>query len=96
MVPPNGALRRRLAIDVDPLVIVGEVGKAVDHVLIDQAPVRHADLLTDAGFEAFRCVHAGTLDLGGVKECSKFAAGCQLSSSDLSAATSASGWSTMT
>ncbi len=88
-------LRRGLAVDVDPLVIVGEVGEAVDHVLVDQAPVRHADLLTDAGFEAFRCVHAVTLGLDGVKECSRVAAGCQASSTERSAAISASGWSTM-
>ena len=87
--------RRGLAVDVNPLVIVGEVGEAVDHVLVDQAPVRHADLLTDARFEAFRRVHAGTLDVDGVKEGSRVAAGCHASSSDRSAAMSASGWSTM-
>ncbi len=95
MVPPNGAFCRGLAVDVNPLVVVSEVGEAVDHVLVDQAPVRHADLLTDAGFEAFRCVHAGTLGLDEVKEGSWVAAGCQASSSDRSAAMNASGWSTM-
>ncbi len=36
-----------LYIDVDPLVVAGGLGEAVDALLVDQHPVGHAQLLAD-------------------------------------------------
>ena len=36
-----------LDVDVDPLIVVGELGKRVDHLLGDLAPLARAELLPD-------------------------------------------------
>ena len=40
-------LRRRRRVDMDELVILGHVGEGVDPRLVDQDPVRDADLAAD-------------------------------------------------
>ena len=49
MVPPNGVFARGFRVDMDELMILGDVGEAVDPRLIDQDPVGDADLAADAG-----------------------------------------------
>src|ERR1700760_2272993 len=48
--------RGALGVDVDPLVILGVVGEAVDPLLVDLEPLAGADLLTDRGFEVGHAV----------------------------------------
>src|SRR6202000_882039 len=50
------ALGGALRIDVDPLVVLGVVGEAVDPLLVDLEPVAGADLLADRGFEVSHAV----------------------------------------
>ena len=48
MVPPNGVFAARVGIDMDELVVVGDVGERVDPRLVDHDPVGDADLAADA------------------------------------------------
>ena len=45
--PRNGVLAARLRVDMDELMILGDVGEGVDPRLIDQDPVGHPDLRPD-------------------------------------------------
>src|SRR6201999_1989499 len=52
--PGRGALR----VDVDPLVVLGVVGEAVDPLLVDLEPAGGADLLAHRGFQLGHAVVA--------------------------------------
>src|ERR1700683_2512130 len=47
----EGAVLGALGIDVDPLVVAGDLGEAVDVLLRDQAPLADADLLAHSGLD---------------------------------------------
>jgi hypothetical protein len=49
--PAERSRRGAFGINVDPLVILGVVGEAVDPGLVDREPLRRADFLPDCRFE---------------------------------------------
>ena len=48
--------RRPLRIDVDELVVVGDVGELVDLVLVDLEPLAGALVVADVGLEQLECL----------------------------------------
>ena len=50
---------RALDVHVDPLVVAGDLGEAVDHLLVDRAPVAGADRLPDQVLEFLDAVDGG-------------------------------------
>ena len=69
MVVPKGVSLARSGIDVDELVVVGDVGELVDLVLGDLEPLAGALVVADVGLEQLerlgcRFAHAATLGPG--------------------------------
>ena len=61
----DGAAERRhlghFLVDVDELVVTGRIGELVDHILINQHPIRTADDFADPACEFGRCNSAHVL-----------------------------------
>jgi hypothetical protein len=55
--PAERRLLRPLDVDVDPVVVAGDVGELVDRLLGHEVPVRDPDLLALVGFEVVQPVH---------------------------------------